>query len=67
MSGYEYVKKNFSKLVKKYGGQYVIVAGDKIFSGKNPRTLEKEASAKYPKEIPFGTPIPKPEDLSCAL
>ena len=64
---YAWIKKNFSSLVKQYGGQYIVVAGGEVFVGRKPQILEKEAKKKYPKEVPIGTPIPKPEDFSCAL
>lgn len=64
---YSWIKENFPKLVNRYGGQYVVVAGGEIFAGKSPQVLEKEAKEKYPKEIPFGMPVPRPEDFTCAL
>lgn len=67
MDTYSWIRKNFSKLVNRYGGKYVVVAGGEVFSGKDPKTLEKEARKKYPKETPVGAPIPRPEDFSCAL
>ena len=64
---YSWISKNFSKLVEGYGGQYVIVAAGEIFSGKEPKTLEKEAQKKYPRETPVGMPVPRREDFTCAL
>jgi len=64
---YSWIRKNYSKLVNRYGGQYVVIAGGEVFAGQSPQVLEKEARAKYPKETPFGMPVPRPEDFTCAL
>ena len=67
MKTYPWIRKNFSKLVNRYGGQYVVIAGNKVFSGKDPEVLEKEARAKHPAEEIVGMPVPKPEEFTCAL
>jgi len=67
METYSWIRKNFSKLVNRYGGEYVVIAGNKVFSGKNPKTLEKEARQKHPAEEIVGMPVPKPEEFTCAL
>lgn len=67
METYSWIRKNFTHLVDRHGGQYVVIAGGHVFSGKNPEILEEEARKKYPKETPVGMPIPKPEDFACAL
>jgi len=67
MKTYPWIRKNFSKLVNRYRGQYIVVAGNKVFSGKNPEVLEKEARQKYPQEEIVGMPVPKPEEFTCAL
>jgi hypothetical protein len=67
LSDEEWIQKHFTQLVKKYGGRYVVVAGHEVFVGNDPARLERKARQKYPKSIPSGVPVPRPQDFSCAL
>ncbi|MBI4657030.1 MAG: hypothetical protein HY746_09850 [Elusimicrobia bacterium] len=63
----KWIQKHFTQLVKKYGGKYVVVAEHEVFVGDDPSELEQKARQKYPKSIPSGVPVPRPQDFSCAL
>jgi len=67
MKAFAWIQKNFSKIVSRYGGQYIVVAGGQVFSGKNPRVLDSEARRKFPKEEVLGMPVPEPQDFASVL
>lgn len=64
ISNDEWIRKNFEKLVDKFGGQHIIVSCGEVFTGDNAL---KEARKKYPNAIPTSMPVPTPQDLICAL
>lgn len=63
-----WLKRNFKKLVEKYGGEYILIANHKVFpvNESNIIKVEKELREKY-KVSPIGTPIPRKEDLLSVL
>ena len=63
----EWIRIHFEELVNKYAGEYIVVAGGEVFSGKNPKLLDDEARKKYPGTMPIGMPVPRPEDFLCVL
>jgi len=58
---------NMGRLMKKYPGQYVIVAGGEIFVGRDGAKLQREADRKHPDITAVGCPIPRKKDLFCIL
>lgn len=59
---------HFAELVKKYGGQYIAVANQKVVtSSDNPAKAEAKALKQYPKSKPSILLVPTKEDLVCAL
>ena len=62
-----WIRRHFGDLVNKYAGQYAVVADGELFVGTDAAQLEREARRKHPNITPSGMPIPRPEDLNCAL
>lgn len=66
----EYLKRNFTGLVKKYGGRWIVIVNGKRFAivpkSLLPATMKK-ARQKYPDSIPLASPIPTSQDLQCLL
>lgn len=63
----EWIRKHFEELVDTYGGQYIIVAGGEVFTGKDVVRLEAKARRKHPGVMPIGMPVPRPRDFQCVL
>ena len=65
-----YFRKNFSRLVREHGGEWIVLAkGNLIGIGKKNKLndLILRARSKYPDGIPFIAPIPTKEEIECVL
>jgi len=65
----EWIRLHFEELVDKYGGQYVFVAGGKVFpvaSGEDVAKKEEKIRKKYG-IAPIGMPVPQPRDFFSIL
>ena len=62
-----WIRAHLEEWVRKYPGQYAVVAEGELFVGTDADVLETTARRKHPGVIPHGLPIPRPEDFSCAL
>ena len=56
----EFVTENFSKLIKKYPHQHIVICNGEIFTGKDAVQC---ARLKYPKLTPLWLPVPGPESF----
>lgn len=66
----EYLRKNFSELIKKHGGKWiVIVNGEKFAVVSKVRLADamREVRKKYPRTPPLVSPIPTTHELQCIL
>jgi hypothetical protein len=64
----QWIVKNFSKLVDRYGGRCIAVVKNKVVAiGKDEKSVEKAARLKHPKIIPSVLRVPKPQELVCVL
>ena len=54
----KFIRDNFERLVRKYGGTTIVVANREIFTEKN--AIDK-IRKKYPKICPFILSLPRPE------
>lgn len=63
----EWIRTHFEELINKYAGEYIVVAGREVFSGKKSNLLDKEARKKHPGVTPIGMPVPRPDDFLCVL
>lgn len=67
---HEYFASNFPRLVRKHGGQWIVlVHGNLIGIDKKNRlaSLIKKARSEYPDSIPFIAPIPTRDEIECVL
>lgn len=65
-----YFRKHFARLVREYGGQWIVLAEGKLIGigkKKNISRLIQKAQSNYPKTTPFIAPIPTKEELECVL
>ncbi|MFQ6072345.1 MAG: DUF5678 domain-containing protein [Methanosarcinales archaeon] len=68
MRSYEWITKNFEKIVNKYAGKCIAVIGEEVVAvGDSPKIVEDEAMKKYPNVIPSVMRVPRAEDLACLL
>ena len=62
--------KNFSRLVKRHGGKWVVIAGGKVI-GTAPKSRVRKlidlARKMFPRETPLAAPIPREEEIQCIL
>ena len=59
-----WILKSFSKLIKKYAGQYVAVVNNKVVaSGRSAKKLEDYIKSKFKVDIPSIVLVPHKEDL----
>ncbi len=64
----KYFREHFEELVDKYGGNYIAIIGENIVTvNKSAKKAEEDAILKFPDSKPIVAPIPKKEDLVCAL
>jgi hypothetical protein len=66
----EYLSKYLSGFVKRYGRNWVVIAGGEVvaFSDKEGLSrLIKKARRRFPKETRLISPIPREEEVDCIL
>lgn len=65
-----YFQRHFARLVDKHGGKWVVLAEGRLIGigeGGDVARLIRKARKKFPRSIPFASPIPSREDLECLL
>lgn len=65
-----YFRKHFSHLVRKHGGEWIVLAAGKLIGiGKKDEVsnLVCRARDNYPKSTPFIAPIPTKDEIECVL
>lgn len=65
-----YFRKHFARLVRQYGGQWIVLAEGKLIGIGTKRDISvllRKAQTSYPNSIPFIAPIPSKEELECVL
>lgn len=65
----QWIHKNFTALVNKYGGKCIAVVGTEVIGIDDVSLVkaEKKALKKYPDSSPSSLRVPKPEEFICAL
>ena len=67
---HDYFSSHFEELVDNHGGKWIVLAKGQLIAiceGNEIHRWLDEAERKFPKEVPFATPIPRPEDIECIL
>lgn len=65
-----YFQKNLSRLIKRHGGKWVVVAKGRavaVCAKKDLKRFFDLAKKRYPGEIPLVSPIPTREEIHCIL
>lgn len=65
-----YFRKNFARLVREHGGEWIVLARGKLIgTAKRAKLagLVSKARAGYPGVIPFIAPIPTRAEIECVL
>ena len=65
-----YFRKHFSHLVRKHGGEWIVLSAGKLIGiGKKDEVsgLVCKARVNYPKSTPFIAPIPTKDEIECVL
>jgi len=66
----EYFSKHFNQLVKKYGGEWIVIAGGRkigIGDKSQLKALVDQARKRFPKDTPLVSPIPREDEIQCIL
>ena len=67
---HQYFASHFTRLVRKHGGQWIVLVDANLIGIANKNRLAsliKKARAEYPDRIPFIAPIPTKDEIECVL
>ena len=56
----EFVRRNFTKLIKRYPRRRIVISNGEIFTGED---AVNQARLKYPRITPLSFPVPSPEEF----